>query len=185
MIVKEKKDIVFINDCNAIFDDKILRNAIFWYSEKPVCRIKHIYIHAKYPTISIYDKKIQIHRLLKMYQLGVDLDFNQHVHHKDGNKLNAMLDNLEVVEAKIHQSLHNKGKVLSKEHREKISLANKKRKGIKMKKRVDMDNLNELLAKGYSINKISKIYGCDWSTVKNRINETPDLLESLKNETLK
>lgn len=53
-----------------------------------------------------------------------------------------------------------------------------------MKKRVDMDNLSDLLAKGYSINKISKIYGCDWSTVKNRINENPDLLERLKNETL-
>lgn len=139
---KRKKDIVFINDCNAI-----------------------------------YDKKIQIHRLLKMYQLGVDLDTNQYVHHIDGNKLNAMLDNLEVVEATVHQSLHNKGKVLSKEHREKISLANKKRKGIKMKKRVEMTNLKELLSKGYSINKISKIYGCDWSTVKNRIHENKELLK--------
>lgn len=178
MIVKEKKDIVFINDCNAVFDEKILRKAICWYSLKPVCRIKHIYIHAKYPTISIYDKKIQIHRLLKMYQLGVDLDTNQYVHHIDGNKLNAMLDNLEVIEATAHQSLHNKGKVLSKEHRKKISLANKKRKGIKMKKRVEMTNLKELLSKGYSINKISKIYGCDWSTVKNRIHENPEFLNA-------
>lgn len=128
MIIKEQKDIVFINECNAIFDEKTLRKAICWYSSKPVCRIKHIYFSSKYPTISIYGKKIQIHRLLKMYQLGVDLDINQYVHHKDGNKLNAMLDNLEVVEATAHQSFHNKGKVLSKEHREKISLANKKKK---------------------------------------------------------
>lgn len=40
-----------------------------------------------------------------------------------------------------------------------------------------MTNLKELLSKGYSINKISKIYGCDWSTVKNRIHENKDLLK--------
>lgn len=44
-----------------------------------------------------------------------------------------------------------------------------------------MNNLKEFLSKGYSINKISKIYGCDWSTVKNRINENPELLEELSN----
>ena len=40
-----------------------------------------------------------------------------------------------------------------------------------------MPNLKEYLEKGYSINKISKIYGCDWSTVKNRMYENPELLE--------
>lgn len=176
MIVKQKRDIIFINDCGAIFDESVLRRAICWYSVKPVCKFKHIYIYSKYPAISIYDKKIHIHRLLKMYEIGTDLDSNQYVHHKDGNKLNARLDNLEVVESTKHQSLHNKGKTLSKEHRKKISLANKKRKGIKMKKRVEMKDLKELLMRGYSINKISQIYGCDWSTVKNRIHENADLL---------
>lgn len=46
-----------------------------------------------------------------------------------------------------------------------------------MKKRVRMDDLKKLLDSGYSINRISKIYGCDWSTVKNRIHENPELME--------
>lgn len=180
MIVKEKKDIIFRNDCKATFDENVLRNAICWYSSKPVCKIKHIFLYGKYPAVSIYDKKIHIHRLLKMYEVGTDIDSNQYIHHKDGDKLNALLDNLEIIDSHKHQSIHNKNKTLSEEHRKKISLANKKRKGIKMKKRVRMDDLKKLLDSGYSINRISKIYGCDWSTVKNRIHENPELWEEFK-----
>lgn len=41
-----------------------------------------------------------------------------------------------------------------------------------------MPNLAEYIKMGYSINKIAKIYGCDWSTVKQRIYENPELLEN-------
>lgn len=34
-----------------------------------------------------------------------------------------------------------------------------------------------ILEEGYSINKIAKIYNCDWSTVKARIYENPGLVE--------
>ena len=48
-----------------------------------------------------------------------------------------------------------------------------------MKKRVfiNKDDLRTLLASGVSINKIAKYFGCDWSTVKARIHENPELLE--------
>lgn len=177
MILKKQREIIFKNDCGAIFDESLLRKAICWYTSKPVCEIKHIYMFSKYPAVSIYDKKIHIHRLLKMYDIGEDLDSNQYVHHKDGNKLNATLSNLEILESTQHQSLHNKGKVLSEEHRKKIALANKKRKGIKMKKRVDMPNLEQYVRQGFSIKKIANIYGCSWDTVKNRINENEELLK--------
>ena len=39
------------------------------------------------------------------------------------------------------------------------------------------DGGKEFLGKGWSINKIAKYYGCDWSTVKNRIYDNPELLE--------
>ena len=79
-------------------------------------------------------KKIHIHRLLMMYKLQSDINENLYVHHKDGNKLNAQLYNLELIDSKKHQSIHNKNKKLSAKHRRKISEANKKRKGIKIKK---------------------------------------------------
>lgn len=177
MICKEKKDIIFKNDCGAIVDENLLRSAICWYSSKPVCKIKHIYIHANYPAISIYDKKIHIHRLIKMYLLGTDIEKGYYVHHIDGNKLNALSENLEIISASEHQSFHNKHKILSEEHKNKIANANTKRKGIKMKKRVKMPNLDKYIKQGLSVNEISKIYKCSWNAVKNRIHENKELLD--------
>lgn len=180
-MIKRQRKITFINSCDCMVDFDLLEKAMLWYSDKPLYSQKIIYMYSKYPTISIYDKKIHIHRLLKMYELQSDINENLYVHHIDGNKLNAQLNNLELIDSKKHQSLHNKDKKLTIEHRNKIAEANKKRKGIKIKKRVDMPNLQEYLKMGYTINKISKIYGCDWSTVKNRLYENTELLEDDNN----
>lgn len=71
------------------------------------------------------------------------------------------------------------GRVFSESHKKKISMANHNRKGLKMKKRVSipLEELKTFLAKGKSINWIALHYGCDWSTVKTRIHENPELLE--------
>ena len=130
---------------------------MFWYCSKPLYSKRVIYMHSNYPAISIYDEKIHIHRLLMMYKLQSDIDANYYVHHIDGNKLNATINNLELIDSKKHQSYHNKGKNLTKEHRKKISEANRKRKGIKLKKRVDMPQLSEYIKQGLSINQIVQI----------------------------
>jgi len=176
MKVNHQKTIELRNNCGALLEEGDLIKAILWYSNKPVCRLKTIYIHGRYPCVSIYFKKIHIHRLLFIYWMKEDIDRYTYVHHKNGNRLDARRANLELMDASSHQSLHNKGKKLSKDHRRKIGDANKKRKGMKMKKRVSIPELGSLLKKGWTINRISKRYGCDWSTVKARIIENPDLL---------
>ena len=179
MIVNEQKPIEFINDCNCVVDYKELASAIIWYSDKPVARLRKIYMHGNYPAVSIYHEKIHVHRLLMMYWSRRKLKTKEHVHHKNGNRLNALKDNLEIVMDCEHLSQHHKGKKLSNKHREKISEANKKRKGSKQIKTVNIPlcELKEYLNKGYSISKISKIYKCDWSTVRARIYENPEILE--------
>ena len=179
MIVNNQKPIEFINDCNCLVDYKELEKAIIWYSNKPVARLRKIYMHGNYPAVSIYYEKIHVHRLLMMYWTKRKLKPKEHVHHKDNNRLNALKDNLEVIMGSKHLSQHHKGRKLSDKHREKISEANKRRKGLKQKKTVNipLDELKEYLNKGYSINKISKIYKCDWSTVRARIYENPEILE--------
>lgn len=47
------------------------------------------------------------------------------VHHKDGNKLNNDIENLELMSLKEHGNMHHKGKKLSREHRDNISKARK------------------------------------------------------------
>lgn len=179
MIVKIQKPIEFVNECNCLVDLDELKNAIIWYSEKPVTRLKKIYMHGMYPAISIYKEKIHVHRLLMMYWIGRKLMTEEYVHHKDECKTNSSRKNLEIMQSGVHQSHHNKGKELSEQHRKLIGEAGKKRKGIKVKKRCDIPigELKELFQKGHSINAISKHFKVDWTTIKARLNENPELLE--------
>ena len=179
MIVKRQKDIKFKNECGCIVDYQMLKEAILWYQSKPTASNKKIYLHGNYPAVSIHNKKIHVHRLIMMYFLKRKLKSNEHIHHKNHNKFDARIENLELLDASKHLSNHNSGRKFSKEHRKKIAYANKKRRGIKIKKRVniDIEDLKEKIKNGWSINKIAKFYNCDWSTVKNRIFENPELLE--------
>ena len=184
VIVRVQKPIEFINKCNCIVDYSDLEKAILWYTNKPVARLKTIYLHGRYPAVSIHKEKIHVHRLLMMYWEQRKLRSEEYVHHKDGNKLNALRENLEILYVSEHQSLHNKGKKLTESHKNKISNANRKRKGMKYKKRrnIPLDELRILLDKGWSVNKIAKHFNVDWSTIRNRIYENPELLEG-ENET--
>ena len=178
MIVKTQKTIKIINSCRCLVDEEELKRAILWYTKKPVVQIKKIFIYGKYPAVAIYHEKIHVHRLLMMYWLKRKLKANEYVHHENKNRYDAIKDNLKLIKQATHQSMHNKGKALSEEHRKKISQANKRRRGLKQRKRVfiPLEEMGVLLKNKYSINSIAKHFNCDWSTIKSRIYEHPDLL---------
>lgn len=48
------------------------------------------------------------HRYVMELHIGRKLEFNEIVHHKDGNKKNNDLSNLEIISRKIHSSMHMK-----------------------------------------------------------------------------
>lgn len=177
--MKPKKQIKlnFKNKCNCKVNYSLLEKAMLWYNNGTLFSDRVIYMHGRYPAVSIYNEKIHIHRLIGMFLNKKKISRQIVVHHKNGNRLDCDISNLELMSCSIHASHHNKGKKLSKEHREKISENNKKRKGVPHRKIYPMSDLKELLLKGLTVNKISKIYGCDWSTVKDRINSNPELLE--------
>lgn len=179
MIVNKQHPIKFTNTCNCIVDFNLLEKAILWWQEKPTAKTKKIYIHGKYPAVSIHNEKIHIHRLLASYKVGRKLLRNEYAHHLNHNKLDASISNIDIIDASIHQSIHNKGKVLSKVHREKIGKANESRRGMKLKKRVDisLSELKKFILNGESISAMARYFNCDYSTVKNRIYEHPNLLE--------
>jgi len=82
------------------------------------------------------------HRLVVEKEIGRYLEFNEVVHHINGDKLDNNMENLELMKRGQHQSFHVKGKknpMFGKNHtkqtKEKISKANKgQRKGIKHNK---------------------------------------------------
>ena len=130
MIITKQKQIEFINDCSCNVDECELRNAILWYQDKPTASKKHIYMHGRYPAISIYDKKLHIHRLLMMYWNNTrEIDQSLYVHHIDGNKLNAQKCNLMFMDKSEHESLHNKGRVISEKERIRLQSYNEARRG--------------------------------------------------------
>ena len=144
MIVNSQKKIEFINDCNCIVDYNELEKAIIWYQEKPTSRLKHIYLYGNYPAVTIFNKKIHIHRLLMMYWNN-DKKLSQkiYVHHIDENKLNASKNNLTFMDVISHQSKHNKGKTTTEKQKEATRISNHKRLGTKYKKKHENPELLE------------------------------------------
>lgn len=185
MIVKEQKKIEFVNDCDAIVDYTELEKAIIWYADKPVTSIKHIYMHGKYPAVSILREKIHIHRLLMMYWANTKMPSKFVVHHLNGNKLDASKENLCVVLNSTHVSNHNKGREVSHAAKERLIRFNHSRKNTRQpNRRVDVKyvDVKQLHEKGYSLNKIAKELNCDWMTVRARLHDIFDNPELLKNK---
>lgn len=176
-----QRQINFVNECDCIVDLYDLEQAVLWYQSKPTLSQKKIYLHGNYPAISIHNEKVHIHRLLMQYWLGTRLPFEFSVHHLNGNKLDARKENLSVILNSSHNRSHNTGRVFTDEHKSKIAEANRKRLGMKMKKRVNipLPELKKFLREGKSVNWIAQHFHCDWSTVKNRIYENPELMEVL------
>lgn len=107
MIVKEQKSIEFDNQAKAVFAGNLLAQAILWRAEKPVARVKRVFMHGRYPAVSIHGKKYHIHRLIAEWEIvGATLPRGMSVHHKDGDRLNARLDNLEVINQADHVRRH-------------------------------------------------------------------------------
>lgn len=183
-MIKQQKYIEFINDCGCIVDNDELRKAILWYQQRPTAKKKHIYLHGCYPAVSILKEKLHIHRLLMLYWNGEPIPSKVQIHHINGNKKDARRENLILIDAGKHQSLHNKGKTISENTRKAIIEFNKSRKGCRMRRKRN-DVMPEMVFKlhqnGMTFNQISKRYNLSWECVKQRYNDaTHDNLELLE-----
>jgi hypothetical protein len=182
MIIKTQKPMEFNSPPEVIYDVRDLKKAILWYSDKPVCRLKNVYLHGRYYAVSIYEEKIHIHRLLMMYWIKSDIPTNQCVHHKNGNRYDNRKENLELIDVSDHASNHNSGKTLTEQHKKKIALANRRRRGVKLKRKYQFkeDELIDIHRGEQTRNSVAEKYGCDWETVDRHyrefIHENPDLL---------
>lgn len=169
-----QKKIRFINSCGVIVEYALLEKAMLWFSEGNLRSPRKIFIHGVYPAVSIFYRKAHIHRLIMLY-LHKEIAFqrNDHVHHKDGDILNCMVSNLEIISASEHLSGHNKNRVFSEKHKKAIGEASKKRKGMKMKRvhTFKKSDLKKCINRGISRKELTIKYGCSLTTVNRNMKE--------------
>lgn len=135
MIVKEQKPIEFYLEkpVKIRVHRPTLAKAIIWYTDKPVAQKKKVFRYGNYFAIAVHGEKLHIHRLLMMYRLRRRLATNEYVHHRNERKWDNSAKNLQLLPASVHQSITNKGRKFTEEHRQRIADANRRRKGIKYK----------------------------------------------------
>lgn len=115
MKILKQQTIEWENTCGALYNPKVLSAAVLWFAQEPVARLKKVFLYGRYPAVSIRKHKLHIHRLISSY-LWKGLPKGAYVHHIDGNKLNALQENLGLMSASAHQRLTNLGRKQSPQH---------------------------------------------------------------------
>lgn len=67
MTLKIQKKIEFDNECKCLVDYSELEKAILWYQKKPSLSKKKIYLHGRYPAVSIHNEKIHVRRVKNIF----------------------------------------------------------------------------------------------------------------------
>jgi hypothetical protein len=91
----------------------------------------------KYKAIRVEGVKIDEHRYIMEQHIGRKLARNEVVHHKNGNKRDNRIENLEIMSLSEHAKKHQTGTTLSKETRQKISQSSMWRNNMSCRKLKD------------------------------------------------
>lgn len=132
---------------------------------------------SNYKAIKINGRKVDEHRYLIEQQLGRKLDFNEIVHHKDEDKLNNDLSNLELVSRSEHSRNHRKGKKASESTKVALSKA-KKGKAHHSQRKLTQEDIDYIKAnykprsRKYGTRALARKYGVDHMAIVRILNNS-------------
>ncbi len=158
------KKMIFSNECNCIVDEELLSKAVDTYCRRKnvYCKSQHrITLHNSYPTIIISRKHLYVHDLLRMYLFTTREKYV--VHHKDFNKLNNAIENLEYISASRHTHIHSVHNWEQVKNGKKII----KSRGY-VRPDIKDDEIRKMQQDGLTIEEIAKILHCAKNTIWNR-----------------
>ena len=103
-----------------------------------------------YKTIQVNGKQKRLHRCVMEAYLGRELDTSELVHHKNHDKHDNRIENLEIVTRSEHKKMH-----------PEIGVSTRLKKIYNF----DIEELKLHRNKGLSTYKIAAIYGCNQVTI--------------------
>lgn len=126
---------------------------------------------SNYKAIKVNGKKMDEHRYIMEQHLGRQLARDEVVHHKDGDKSNNEIENLELMSLSEHTRQHRTGNTPSEETRQKLSEALTGHKSTSRKLNDNqVEQVRELHNNGISNREIAKMFGVNHQTINDLIN---------------
>lgn len=159
---------MIVNECNCIVDSdlliKLIQNKCIGLNKpfKPPYRITAQ--ENGYARICIAHHWFRVHRLIGEYLHG-DLG-NNHIHHKDSNKLNNDINNLELLTPSEHAEETYAVQYVSREH---LKSYGSRMRNIIRRNDVTKEKIEQLLKQGYTKTEVSKLLKCGTNTVFRRL----------------